>query len=107
MRTTGLLKQARRRAGLSQRELAARTGIGQAVIGRIEAGTTSPRLETLERLLRATGHELGLVAAGMSQNADREGIRARLALDDRERERWFLESNRNMLRMFAAVEGQP
>ena len=59
MSTAGvLLRQARTRAGLSQRELARRAGTAQSVIARIERGQTSPTLETLERLLAAAGVEL-------------------------------------------------
>ncbi|MEX2155301.1 MAG: helix-turn-helix transcriptional regulator [Gemmatimonadales bacterium] len=53
-----LLRQARTRAGLSQRVLARRAGTAQSVVARIEAGQTSPTWETLERLLAAAGVEL-------------------------------------------------
>jgi transcriptional regulator with XRE-family HTH domain len=48
-----LLRQARTRAGLSQRALAQRAGTAQSAIARIESGQTSPTWETLERLLAA------------------------------------------------------
>jgi transcriptional regulator with XRE-family HTH domain len=48
-----LLRQARTRAGLSQRALARRADTAQSVIARIEGGQTSPTWETLERLLDA------------------------------------------------------
>jgi transcriptional regulator with XRE-family HTH domain len=50
-----LLRDARTRAGLSQRELAKRAHTSQSVIARIERGQTSPTWETLERLLAAAG----------------------------------------------------
>lgn len=53
-----LLREARRRAGLSQRELARRAGTSQSVLARIESGQTSPTAHTLSRLLRAAGLEL-------------------------------------------------
>lgn len=53
-----LLRQARTRAGLSQRALARRAGTAQSVVARIEAGHTSPTWETLERLLAAAGVEM-------------------------------------------------
>lgn len=53
-----LLAQARRRGGLTQRELARRAGTSQSVIARIERGQTSPGAETLERLLGEAGFEL-------------------------------------------------
>ncbi len=53
-----LLRQARRRAGLSQRELARRAGTAQSVVARIEHGQASPSIATLERLLRKAGFTL-------------------------------------------------
>jgi len=56
-----LLRQARARSGLSQRALAARAGIAQPMISAIERGLQDPRHGTLDKLLRACGHELDLV----------------------------------------------
>lgn len=53
-----LLRQARRRAGLSQRALAKRARTAQSVIARIERGQTSPTWDTLARLLKATGFDM-------------------------------------------------
>jgi Predicted transcriptional regulator with C-terminal CBS domains len=50
--------RARRAAGLSQRELAERAGVNQAMVSRLEAGSRLPRLETLLALAEATGHAL-------------------------------------------------
>jgi transcriptional regulator with XRE-family HTH domain len=55
-----LLRKARRDAGLTQRQLADRTGVAQPTIARIERGIADPRARTLERLLRACGYELKL-----------------------------------------------
>lgn len=49
---------ARKRAGLSQSDLAARMGTKQPHIARIEGGTTLPSLETLNRLAAALGQRL-------------------------------------------------
>lgn len=54
-----LLREARARAGLSQRELAARAKMPQSSVGRIEAGLVSPSFATLARILAAVGYELG------------------------------------------------
>ena len=59
-----LLKEARDRAGLTQRELARRAGTSQAMVARIERGQQSPSVATLERLVRACGLELRVEAAG-------------------------------------------
>jgi transcriptional regulator with XRE-family HTH domain len=61
---TGLeLARARRRAGLSQRELAARAGTSQATISAYEAGRKQPSVAVLERLLRSAGAELRVTEA--------------------------------------------
>ncbi len=53
-----LLRQARTRAGLSQRALARRAGTAQSVIARIESGQSSPTWETLGRLLEAANVDM-------------------------------------------------
>ena len=53
-----LASEARKRAALSQRELAERAGTTQAGIARIEAGDTTPSFETLRRLVNAAGFDL-------------------------------------------------
>lgn len=55
----GLLRQARRLAGLSQREFARRAGVSSGTVGRAESGDLTPGLGTLLRLLAAA--ELRLV----------------------------------------------
>lgn len=53
-----LLRDARFRAGLSQRALAVRAGTAQSVVARIELSQTSPSWDTLDRLLDAAGFSL-------------------------------------------------
>jgi transcriptional regulator with XRE-family HTH domain len=55
-----LLREARLRAGLTQAELAERAGTARSQISRYERGDVSPSLETLRRLIRACGLELGV-----------------------------------------------
>ena len=50
--------EARRRAGLSQKELARRMGTTQSVITRLECGRRSPSVKTLRRLAEVTGSRL-------------------------------------------------
>lgn len=57
-KASNLLKEARRRAGLTQRELAKRANKAQSVIARIESGRVHPTTKTLNLLLSATGFEL-------------------------------------------------
>jgi transcriptional regulator with XRE-family HTH domain len=55
-----LLRSARKRAGLSQRELARKARTAQSVVARVELGERNPSLKTLARLLRAAGFDLSL-----------------------------------------------
>jgi hypothetical protein len=86
MMAGAFLKEARRAAGLSQRELARRAGVAQPVLSRIERGHASPRFETLDRLLRACGRGLELVERP-GLGVDRTLIRARLRLSPGQRAR--------------------
>jgi transcriptional regulator with XRE-family HTH domain len=56
--TAAILREARLRAGLTQRALARRAGTAQSVVARIEQGRTDPSTATLARLLAAAGFEL-------------------------------------------------
>jgi transcriptional regulator with XRE-family HTH domain len=58
MKAARLLRIARRRAGLSQRDLAQLTGVAQPAIARIERGVVSPTVDTLDRLLAGAGATL-------------------------------------------------
>ena len=53
-----LLRDARMRAGVSQRALSERVGTAQSVVARIEGGQVSPTMTTLARLLAAAGFDL-------------------------------------------------
>jgi transcriptional regulator with XRE-family HTH domain len=54
------IREARARAGLSQRELARRAGTSQATISAYEAGRKEPSFGTLVRLVEAAGSRLAL-----------------------------------------------
>ena len=49
------LTEARRKAGLTQAELATRMGTSQAAVARIESGRGTPKWSTIERYARAVG----------------------------------------------------
>jgi predicted transcriptional regulator len=59
-RVIGELAGARRAAGLSQTEVAARMGTSQSVVARLESGEIDARLSTLQRYAAAVGRELEL-----------------------------------------------
>src|SRR5258706_464718 len=62
-----LLTKARKRAGLTQAELARRAGTSQPVISAYEHGRRDPSIETLRRLVRAAGAELDPGGAGQTR----------------------------------------
>lgn len=62
-----VLRDARRRARLSQTDVARRSGIAQSVISAYESGRREPAVPTLARLVEATGHQLVL---GITPTAD-------------------------------------
>ncbi|MEM1511319.1 MAG: CBS domain-containing protein [Candidatus Jordarchaeales archaeon] len=49
------LKQARKRLGITQEELARMAGVSQSLIARIESGSVDPRLSTLRKIINALG----------------------------------------------------
>src|SRR6266508_796663 len=55
MRSADLIREARLRAGLTQYELAKRSGRDRSVIARWEQGIVAPSIETLVELVRACG----------------------------------------------------
>jgi transcriptional regulator with XRE-family HTH domain len=55
-----LLREARKRNGISQRRLALRAGTSQDAISRIERGVESPTIERLANLLMVLGERLEL-----------------------------------------------
>jgi len=56
-----LVREARRRAGLTQRELAEKAGTTQSAIARLEGGRTAPSFETVLSLVRACGLDLDVM----------------------------------------------
>lgn len=78
MRPDLLIRDARRAAGLTQAELATHLGISQSAIAKLERQGGNPTVETLDRVLRATGHRLQLIAPAWSNGVDESLIRAAL-----------------------------
>ena len=58
MNTGAQIRQARRAAGLSQRELAELAGTSQPAVAMYESGEREPGVSTFERLLSAAGAKL-------------------------------------------------
>ena len=79
-----MVREARGRAGLTQRQLAAKAGIPQETIARIERGRADPRVKTLDRLLEACGYGLETMPR-LGIGVDRTQIRALLEMTPSER----------------------
>jgi transcriptional regulator with XRE-family HTH domain len=55
MSIANIVREARRRSGLTQAELAKRAGVAKSTVGRIESGARVPSADTVERLVEAAG----------------------------------------------------
>jgi len=89
---SGLLRDARTRAGLTQGEVAARAGVARPLISQYETGRKDPSLTTLARLIQACGMELRVRAdvlslADVAQYAQDASIGSVDALANAERAR--------------------
>lgn len=91
-----ILREARERAGLTQRELAARADKAQSEIAKIERGRRDPTVSTLERLVRAAGFDLRIHLV-LHDDHDEQLMRAMLELTPEER----LASLEEQLELFA------
>jgi transcriptional regulator with XRE-family HTH domain len=98
MEARELLLTARRRSGLTQRELARRSGVPQPTISRIESAKMSPSLETLEPAILACGMELALVDRA-GQGVDDSQIVERLRLSPGDRLASAAIAGRNVSRL--------
>ena len=95
MNSGRVLRWGRRRAGLTQRELAERTGIAQPTIARIETGDSVPRVDTLDTLLRACGLQLEAIRLE-GVGVDRTLIQEQLKRPPSERASGMAQSSRNI-----------
>lgn len=88
MRPDLILRDARRAAGMTQAELAARLGVSQSAVAKLEREGANPTVKTLDRVLRPTGHRLQLIAPAWGSAVDEPGpsidvglVRQHLRLD--------------------------
>jgi transcriptional regulator with XRE-family HTH domain len=61
--------EARRRRGLTQRQLAARSGLTQPAIARIESGVVGTSFERIVRLVRECGFDLAIRLVPLDEDA--------------------------------------
>lgn len=98
-----LLRAARKRHGLTQRQLAMRARTSQAAISRIERGLVSPSVDTLAELLWLMNERLLLEAEPVNWGFDTTLNEARLELQPAERVRAQASHARGIRRFQAAV----
>jgi transcriptional regulator with XRE-family HTH domain len=91
VRSADLIREARLRAGLTQYQLADRTGRDRSVIARWEQGAVAPSLETLVELVRACGFELPLELVPRD-DADLERLRKNVLLSPERRVQRILQA---------------
>lgn len=80
---------------MSQRDLAAASGVAQPAIARLEAGRISPTVDTLEHLLAACGMSFD-IGPRLGEGVDRTAIRELLRLTPAERLELAVEEARNL-----------
>jgi transcriptional regulator with XRE-family HTH domain len=80
-----LIRQARRRAGITQAELASRLGKTQPTVAALERPGANPTVATLVEAMHATGHRLELAAVPATAGADDTLIARNLRLSPAER----------------------
>ena len=65
---TGKMIEARESRGMTQRDLAEASGLKQSAIARIESRRSTPRVDTLLKLLAPLGYTLSIVPLGTEQH---------------------------------------
>jgi transcriptional regulator with XRE-family HTH domain len=63
------VREARRRAGITQRTLASKAGVSQPLVARIESGQVEPSFERLLDLVRACGFDLDVHVVPLDEDA--------------------------------------
>ena len=98
-----LIAQARRESGLTQLQFANRAGTSQPAIARYEAGLASPSIDTLTRILKASGLEIEF-RVKKAAPSDLSSARARKIRENRgEINRLMKEAGASHIRIFGSV----
>jgi transcriptional regulator with XRE-family HTH domain len=98
-----LIRDARKKAGLSQVELARRLETTQSAIARLESPSSNPRLDTLDRAIAATGQELALSLRARAPQVDETMIASNLHKTPAERLRYFTAAYKDLRRLAPTV----
>jgi transcriptional regulator with XRE-family HTH domain len=98
-----LIKDARKKAGLSQAELADRLDTTQSAVARLESPRSNPRLDTLDRAIAATGQELELSFRAPRSQVDETMTASNLRKSSADRLRYFAASYNDLRRLAPTV----
>jgi transcriptional regulator with XRE-family HTH domain len=85
MTAAEVIRSARKAEGISQAQLAARLGISQPAVARLESAGDAITVETLRRTLRGLGRSLDVSATATPSNVDESLLREQLRLTPAER----------------------
>lgn len=85
MSAAEVIREARRNAGLTQKQLATRLGVSQGAVAQLEARGANPTVATLERALRAADYRLELRVVPAEPTVDLTLLREALALTPADR----------------------
>ena len=88
-----LIREARLRAGLTQKQLSELTGRERSVIARWEQGAISPPIDSLMEIIHACGFDLPLTLMEVDKSADQQLHEALMATPS-ERLEWLLGQTR-------------
>jgi len=97
MAASTLLRSSRLTSGISQGDLAARAKTSQPEISTIESGKRVPTVDTLERLLRQTGHRI-IAVPGAGTDAAETAERIASASSKEDELRAFLDYSDSLAR---------
>ncbi len=102
MSAARLIRETRRRAGVTQVQLAKRLGTTQPAVAKLERDDSNPKLNTVVEALAALGHELRLEAVPRAANVDESLVRRQLELTPAQRLRQ-LEAMHRQARVLATA----
>jgi transcriptional regulator with XRE-family HTH domain len=98
MRGADLVREARLRAGLTQDELARRSGTPRSVIGRWEQGAVQPGFDNMLAVIEACGFDLPLQLVPRDTALDERLDKNRLLSPERRAQRYLTKLDREVAR---------
>jgi hypothetical protein len=96
VRSAVLIREARLRAGLSQQELAAKTGKDRTVIARWEQGLVAPSIDTLVELVRSCGFDIPLELTPYDPGPDKQVAEIQMLAPERRVDRLLEKREREV-----------